>query len=519
LISLTLIGLTYLGSQLAALPFIPFDLFDWMARVLPGAVVRFGVETIVSIVTALQLGPTDSTAKLSEHIIGIVQFIAAGLILGAILIVIKRRSQRPIKQIGALAGALVALAVFLIQASLGFAAGPIASLIWDAVLLVGAGWILGWLIQQADQTQAEVEPAANDLSRRQFLLRAIGGSLAVAISSIGLGSLFSRSEPASSAGPAPALGSSTSGAAASPSEAVLAARIAAAPGTRSELTSNENFYRIDINAFPPRVDANSWRLEVSGLVDKPLSLTLDDLRSRPAISQVVTLECISNRLGGDLTSTARFTGVRFKDILAEAGLKPNVQVAYITATDGFYESVIMSDMQDDRTLLVYEMNGVPLPIEHGFPLRIYIPNRFGMKQPKWIEKIELLDQNKPGYWVDRGWDEQAIVQTTSVIDAVMKDPALSADMRSAGGIAYAGARGISKVEVQIDNGAWTEAQLRNPPLSPLSWVQWRYDWPAQLGQHTLRVRAYDGTGTLQVLQAADVYPSGATGVDTLTVNI
>ncbi len=292
------------------------------------------------------------------------------------------------------------------------------------------------------------------------------------------------------------------------------------PGTRPELTANQDFYRIDINTIAPSVDGSKWRLDVKGLVDHPLQLTLDEIRSRPAVSQAVTLECISNEVGGDLTSTSLWTGVRLKDILAEATMKPGAKEVYIQAADGYYESVIMSDVMDDRTLLVYQMNGQPLPVEHGYPLRIYIPNRFGMKQPKWITSLEVIDHEATGYWVERGWSNQAIPPTTSVIDVIQAeayDP--QTGIVPVGGIAYAGARGISKVEVQVDDGPWAAAELRTPPLSPLTWVQWRYQWKSQIGNHTFRVRAYDGTGQIQTDAAAPPSPYGATGIHTETALI
>jgi hypothetical protein len=137
-----------------------------------------------------------------------------------------------------------------------------------------------------------------------------------------------------------------------------------------------------------------------------------------------------------------------------------------------------------------------------------------MKQPKWITSLAAIDHHGPGYWVDRGWSEEAIPQTTSVIDTVPTDAYdAQTGILPIGGIAYAGARGISKVEVQVDNGPWEMAELRNPPLSPLTWVEWRYQWKAVIGQHTFRVRAYDGTGQLQKAESTDTYPDGATGLD------
>lgn len=196
-----------------------------------------------------------------------------------------------------------------------------------------------------------------------------------------------------------------------------------------------------------------------------------------------------------------------------AGMKPTAEELFIEAADGFYESVAMSDLMDDRTMFAYEMNGAPLPQENGYPLRIIIPNRYGMKQPKWIVNMEVLDQEGRGYWVERGWSPEAFVRATSVIDNVALEAA-DEEMGTVpvGGIAYAGANGISKVELQVDDGPWLEAELRAPPLSHLTWVQWLYDWPRETGRHLFKVRAYDGLGVLQVVESNPVRPDGATGI-------
>ena len=319
---------------------------------------------------------------------------------------------------------------------------------------------------------AEIVAHLYTLSRRAFVTVVGGGAIGISLGVWGLGTLITREEDAPSDIAIEDLPE--------PIEPQLADvdRIQPAPGTRPELTSIEDFYRIDINTRDPRIDADTWRLEIGGLVDNPLSLSLDELRAMPAVTQTITLSCISNRIGGDLIGTSHWTGVRLKDVLEQAGVRPEGKELSIEAADGFYESVAMQDLMDERTLLVYAMNGLPLTVEHGFPLRIYLPNRYGMKQPKWIERMEIIDHEGKGYWVDRGWSEEAYVRTTSVIDAVAQDAQGDAEQTiPVGGIAYSGARGISKVEVQVDESPWLDAQLRTPPLSPLTWVQWRFDWP------------------------------------------
>lgn len=521
LTSLPVMGVGYLAERLLQVPFVPFDVFDWLARVLPGRIITTTIDSMVAVIRALKLGPTASTAKLAEQAQAIGIFIVTGALVGAALAWYGRRSGGSLRP-GLVAGAVLLAGTIPVELSLGFPeAGPVISLIWLAILFGAWGVGLVWLNSRT--TPASQEQAQASISRRQFLYLVGGGTIVVTVGSVGLASLLESTEPGGAPPPGPMPTpdvADTAGPAASPPEDVLAQRIMPAPGTRAELTSNEDFYRIDINTRPPEVNGAEWTLKIDGMVENPLTLTIDDLRAFPAISQVITLECISNPVGGDLISTARWTGARLKDVLDRAGMLPSATEAYVTAVDGFYESIVMSDIMDPRTLLVYDMNGVPLPQEHGFPLRVYIPNRHGMKQPKWIEHIEIIDRHGPGYWVDRGWDAQAIVHTTSVVDAADTAVASSGSQTMPiGGIAYAGARGISKVEVQIDDGSWVEAELRAPALSPLSWIQWRYDWPYTSGRHSVQVRAYDGKGQLQVTERRPPSPSGATGIDSLILDV
>ena len=511
------IGLMLLGNRLAQLPFLPYDVFDWLARVLPGWLIVPSIGLMVRIITALNVGPTASTAKAAEHSLAILIFVPAGGAAGAVLEAITAKRPETSERLGTIGGIVLSAAAIAIEVSLGFPAiSAVTGSLWIIIVLTVWGWLLGRLLQ-AWPAPAPAEPAPR-LSRREFLAVVGGGAAATTLATVGLSSWLRRSPPPPAAALPPIDTSGTSGPAASPSDATLAARILPAPGTRPELTSNDDFYRIDIDSIPPQVDGASWRLELGGLVDHPMSLTLDQLRARPAVSQFVTMQCISNPVGGDLTGTSRWTGLRLKDLMAEAGLQPAATGIAIRSSDGFYETVSLTDAADDRTLLVYEMNGEPLPTGHGFPLRIYIPDRYGMKQPKWITHMEAVDQAQPGYWVERGWSQEARAQTVSVIDTVALDSQSGGPATvPVGGIAWAGARGISKVEVQVDEGPWASVELRVPPLSPLTWVQWRYDWPYQAGRHVFRVRAYDTNGAPQVADVSDTFPDGATGYHSMTV--
>ncbi len=534
---LPMIALSYLGFIAVGLPFIPFDLFDWLARVLPGNLITIGIDSMVRTITALGLGPIGATAKTLEQMMGVVIVIAAGTVAGGLMAWLSQHSGWSGSRIGATLGLLGFLFMVVVEVGLkGNGPDDLAgSLLWLAVLTISWGALAGnWIAASASPMAAS---AGYNSSRRAMLIQVAGGAIGVALVASGLGKWLDAQRQASGAGqalstlapsvPQPASNSISAAPTVVPTpasvptqaaEAAVRDRVPAAPGTRAELTATQDFYRVDINALPPVVDKATWKLDVLGLFDRPRSLTLSDLAAYPAVTQTITQSCISNPIAGDLIGTVNYTGARLRDVLKDLGIRPEARALNIKAADGFYESVVMEDMLDPRTLLVYGLNGATLPVDHGFPLRIYIPNRYGMKQPKWITSIEAIDHNGPGYWVERGWSLTAFPQIISVIDTVAKDKVENGRI-PIGGIAWAGDRGIKKVEVQVDGGDWVEAVLRTPPLSPLTWVQWRYDWPSKPGSHKFTVRATDGTGTLQNPTSVDTYPDGATGYHSVTENI
>jgi len=514
LTSIPVLALGYLAETIAGLPLTAYDLFDGLARILPGDVITIGIDALVSLISTLNIGPTSQVAKAAEQTMALLMFVAVGAAFGLAVRWLARDVPSELTGYGARAGAALAGAFWLISIAIGFAQIHVLWIgLFFALLYVPWGWSLGWAIRQAGPALAG-DPSS-EMSRRQFVGLLGGSVVTISVGSWGVASLLSKKpQPASVQVEILDPGKmADSTLADSPSPEELAARVNPAPGTRLEITPNEDFYRIDINTRKPQLVPETWRLELKGLVDRPLSLTLDEVRAMPTISYHHTLSCISNRIGGDLIGTTRWTGVRVRDVLAMAGMKATAEELFIEAADGFYESVAMSDLIDDRTMFAYEMNGAPLPHENGYPLRIIIPHRYGMKQPKWIVNMEVLDQEGRGYWVERGWSPEAFVRTTSVIDNVAADAA-DEEMGTVpvGGIAFAGASGISKVELQVDDEPWLEAELRAPPLSHLTWVQWLYDWPRETGRHLFKVRAYDGLGVLQVAESNPVRPDGATGI-------
>jgi DMSO/TMAO reductase YedYZ molybdopterin-dependent catalytic subunit len=282
-----------------------------------------------------------------------------------------------------------------------------------------------------------------------------------------------------------------------------------------EITPNPDFYQVSKNAFDPQVDVRRWKLEVTGLVENPLSFTYEEIKALPAVEQYATLACISNEVGGDLIGNALWRGVRLKDVLERAELKAGVIDIVLRASDDYSDSIPLDRAIADETLLVYEMNGEPLTSEHGFPVRLLVPGIYGMKNVKWMTRIEAVEFDFKGYWQRRGWNDRAEYKTMSRIDApegTVKGETIIA------GIAFAGDRGVSKVEVSTDGGAsWEQAEVK-PALTPVSWALWHKRWsPAQRGRHRLLVRATDGRGQTQTSQYAPPAPSGSSGYHDATV--
>jgi DMSO/TMAO reductase YedYZ molybdopterin-dependent catalytic subunit len=514
------IGMSYIGQKAAAFPYLPFDIFEWVTRVLPGRIVAFVIDGMVTVIGKLHLGPTSSTAKLAEQGIALVQFLLTWVVFGIVLAAVARRRFKSVPLIGLVGGAFLWASTLVIEflRHLGLAAFLVA-VVWLGVIVVGGGILLGRMIAAA--SPIPTESARESTARRRFLHLAGLGSFAVIVTAAGVSLLSKRSKKTVGRFDQEDLGLSaeTSGPAASPLPGELRKRFDPVPRTRPEVTANPDFYRVDINLQPPIVDGETWNLKVEGLVDRPLVLSLQDIRKLASRTQAITLSCISNPVGGDLISTAFLTGVPFKEILEKAGLKESVQEIFIESVDGFYESVPLSEAMDGRTLLVYEMNGQPLAAEHGYPLRIYIPGHYGMKQPKWIKRMEAIDHRGPGYWVDRGWSATASVKSTSVIDVVADKQRPEENSIPVGGIAYSGDRGISRVEIQVDDGPWEKTELREPALSPLTWVQWKYLWDSMPGRHIISVRAYDSAGNLQEIRDHGTFPDGATGIYNKDVDV
>jgi len=289
----------------------------------------------------------------------------------------------------------------------------------------------------------------------------------------------------------------------------------------AELTPVGDFYVVSKNFTDPIVDPAGWALTIHGLVDKPQRLKLDDVRRLTAVSEYVTLECISNNVGGFQISTGLFTGPSLSAVLDLAGVQAGATLVAFRSRDGYTESLPLSLVrQSPEILLALTLDGAPLPDVHGFPARVLVPGHYGMKGPKWLEDIELTTGSRNGYWENQGWNPDAAVKTMSRIDSPSEGSLLGTGMIEVTGVAFAGKRGISSVEVSADGGrSWIPATLK-PPLSPLTWVTWAATWSVSAaGQYQLKVRARDGQGTPQVGNASPSYPDGSSGYHSVQVSI
>ncbi|MFN8523247.1 MAG: molybdopterin-dependent oxidoreductase [Chloroflexota bacterium] len=305
---------------------------------------------------------------------------------------------------------------------------------------------------------------------------------------------------------------------------VLPNAAAAAPfdqrGLGPEVMTAADFYTVSKNFLDPTVESGSWTLTIDGLVERPLKLSLADLARFKSHSDYYTLQCISNLIGGDQWGNAHWSGVRLVTALAEAGLKPGVRKLIFHAADDYTDSVTLDTALRADALLAYEMNGEPLTREHGAPARLLIPGIYGMKNVKWVTRIEAVNFDYKGYWMQRGWSDLAAYQTASRIDTPRTRQNVPPGEVTFSGVAFAGHRGIDRVEVSVDGGtSWQDATVK-PPLSSNAWNLWALSTRIEApGSYTVKVRATDGDGQVQTDLAHEPLPSGATGYHTIIIRV
>jgi DMSO/TMAO reductase YedYZ molybdopterin-dependent catalytic subunit len=292
-------------------------------------------------------------------------------------------------------------------------------------------------------------------------------------------------------------------------------------GLSAEVTPVGTFYTVSKNIFDPEIDARSWRLAVKGAVARPYSLTLDELRTLPAVTKPHTLMCISNEIGGDLISNATWKGVPLKTLLERAGVRPGARKLILRGRDGYSDSFPLTAALLDGTIVAYDMNDKPLERQHGFPARVLVMGLYGIKNVKWLSELEVAAFDYKGYWQRRGWTDTAIYKTFSRIDVPAADATPTRGQRSwIAGVAFAGDRGVRTVQVSVNEGAsWQPARVK-PAMGDHTWVLWVFEWvPTVPGRTTLMVRVVDGAGVVQPVGPTPPLPDGVEGIHRVAVRI
>ncbi|HEX3792669.1 MAG TPA: molybdopterin-dependent oxidoreductase [Pseudonocardiaceae bacterium] len=435
------------------------------------------------------------------------------LIFGAVAGLVSRRRPQPGMVFATVLGVIGVVAVLARPDVSGFGViAPVAS-------LLGGVAVFAWLHRRA-MDWLHTSPSAGALvyatSRRRFLSGSAGIAIGAGIAGYGGNLLVERTSAAQSRA---AVGPLTASVRA---PAIPAGADFASTGTPSYLTDNGDFYRIDTELTVPQVTTQDWSLRIHGMVDRELNFSYPDIHNRPLVEQLVTLTCVSNPVGGQYISTSRFIGVPLATLLAEAGVRPGADQLLSTSVDGWTAGTPIEMLTDPKVgaLLAIGMNGQPLPTEHGFPARMVVPGLYGyVSATKWVTDMEVTTFSaKQGYWVPRGYSQQAPIKTEARIDTPGSFAKVKSGAVPVAGIAWAQTKGIAKVEVRVDGGRWATAQL-STQVSKNTWRMWRTYLTLRSGDHTVEARATDQTGYTQTAEVADEIPNGASGYPAIQFSV
>ncbi|MGH8974079.1 MAG: molybdopterin-dependent oxidoreductase [Acidimicrobiia bacterium] len=469
---------------------------DW----LPGPIIRFGIEAF---------GTDDKTV-----LVGVILVVSA--VLGAVLARVgARRPVVPVVGYAAFGFLGVLAAMRDPQAELGAVAAT-------ALLAAATGVSTLRLLLRLGRRGAPVvegPPVTTQpigVPDRRAFLAAAGTVAGVAVAAAALGRSFSRAA-ASASRLKYALPGVTR-----PLPPVPPGASVPVEGVTPVVVPNDQFYRIDTRLLgPPRVDVDGWRLRFMGMVEHPFELTYAELLAMPMEEEYVTLSCVSNEVGGDLVGNAAWRGVPLARLLERAGVKKGADQIVGRSVDGFTVGFPTELASDGRHALVaVGMNGELLPADHGFPARLVVAGLYGYTSAtKWLEEVELTTWDGfDAYWIPRGWSKLAPVKVQSRIDAIRPNSPVVAGPVVVAGVAWAPHRGITRVELQVDDGPWRDAELAEE-LSRSAWRQWLFRWPGTAGAHRLRVRATAGDGETQTADITPPAPDGATGYHTVRIRV
>jgi len=471
---------------------------ELIINILPGPLVNFGKET---------LGRADKPVLLA-------------IIILAVLIICGLAGQLELRRRfgGAAVFALVAvlgLVGIATQPDVTFTAYVptiVGLLLGYMILSTLIGKLQQWRSLQSSGTSGEAQSAA----RRNFLAWTIVIGAASAIAAISGQLLASASSAIDTARerlklPAPAK---------TPPGPPPGADLHIS-GLTPYVTANEDFYRIDTALQVPVVDPATWTLRITGMVQNPIQITYAELSAKPLVEHMTTLTCVSNEVGGDLAGNALWLGYPIRELLAEAKPVAGADMVLSKSHDGWTASTPLSTLTDPNreAMLAIGMNGEPLPLEHGFPVRMVVPGLYGyVSATKWVTSLRVTTFAKEqGYWTPLGWSAMGPIKLASRIDVPSKST-VDAGTVVVAGVAWAQHAGILAVEVQVDQNSWQPAQLAET-VGPDTWRQWKYEWAAVPGTHTLTVRATDANGKLQIAQVAPQMPNGATGYHSIRVKV
>ena len=471
LIAQRLLHLAYLEA-----PFAPYSLAEWIVRETPGPLVTWGIE------------------QLGGYALGSTGYIAMAVALSAGMLL----RDRPSWLLASLAALVTVFAARV---------DPVPSAAGATAVSVAVAAVAAYAAAELVRPAPLRAPGQEfDPIRRRLV---VGAGLAVGLFVLG-GTALIRSGQRST-----------------PSSPVIADAPPVIPtdisfpqvaGLSPKVTSRADHYTIDIALENPTIGADGWRLEITGLVGTPLALSLDDLQDMETVERLHNLTCISNRVGGHLIGNSRWTGVSFDELLERAGVLPEAVSVRARCADGYYEVIALEDIVGRDALIAIGMNGRLLPRDHGFPARMLFPNHYGMRNVKWIDELELIDSYPDGYWAERGWDKDAVVLTQSRVDTPGDGDSVNSPFVCAG-IAWAGTRGIKRVELSTDGGeSWQSAQLEGA-LGPFSWQRWQTKIRLPAGGHSITVRAVDGTGEVQDVTHSRPHPSGSRGYHQIEVKV
>ncbi len=416
-----------------------------------------------------------------------------------------------------LAVALIAVLVVVpAAAALTRPTFSLLDLVPPAVTLVVGLAAFVWLTSlagsaDADHSAAAVRPGRGTAARREFLGGALGVVVLSALAGAG-GQLRAGAQAAKRLVlPAPT----------DPAPAFPTGLDQKVPGISALRTPTDTFYRVDTNLAVPQVDVDRWTLEIDGMVDKPFSLTFEELAAMPLIERDITMTCVSNEVGGGYIGAARWLGVRLSDVLDRAGITGSPDQLLSTAVDGFTISTPLDVVRDGRdAMIAIAMNGEQLPAAHGYPARLITPGLYGfVGATKWLTKLTVTTYAaEQSYWTKRQWATDAPIKTSARVDTPRPLSTIPAGKTAIGGVAWAQHRGVGKVEVRIDDGAWQQTEL-GPEVNVDYWRQWYLPWDAKPGLHRIAVRAVDLEGAVQTADRATPFPSGSSGIQEVVVTV